>query len=213
MEKKRKLFESYLFDTFFNTFNGPLSIALSYLNYREVVHRFGLTSKTCNSYAKFSLHNRNLSLTPKEFTNLFKTNRIIYFILNRIFDPSAYDNYAIRWASRYGHVEVVKLLLMDKRVDPSTHGNYAIRIASDQGYVEVVKLLLQDKRVDPSTHGNYAIRTASSNGYVEVVKLLLMDKRVDPSARDNYAIRMASIYGHVGIVKLLLQDERVDPLW
>ena len=62
-------------------------------------------------------------------------------------DPSAQDNRAIRWASYNGHIEVVKLLLTDKRVDPSADDNIAIRWASENGHTEVVKLLLTDKRV------------------------------------------------------------------
>ena len=38
-------------------------------------------------------------------------------------DPSADDNYTIRWASNNGHDKVVSLLLADTRVDPSTRDN------------------------------------------------------------------------------------------
>jgi hypothetical protein len=34
-------------------------------------------------------------------------------------DPSANDNYAIRFAAKNGHKEVVKILLADERIDPS----------------------------------------------------------------------------------------------
>ena len=99
-------------------------------------------------------------------------------LLKKGFNPSLDDNYAIKWASEYGHIEIVKLLLADKRVDPSDNNNLAIRWASYKGHLEVVKLLLADKRVDPSAENNYAIRWASNNDLLEVVKLLLTDKRV-----------------------------------
>ncbi len=124
-------------------------------------------------------------------------------------DPSIDNNFAIEYASKNGHLEIVKLLLQDERVDPSDHNNYAIECASKNGHTEVVKLLLQDERVDPSDHRNDAIRYASENGHTEVVKLLLQDKRVDPSANYNYAIRVALEYGYIETVKLLLQDEKV----
>ena len=73
-------------------------------------------------------------------------------------DPSANSNYAIRWASANGHIDVVRLLLSDKRVDPSADNNIAIRCASEHGHTEVVKLLLSDRRVDPSDDNNVAIR-------------------------------------------------------
>ena len=115
------------------------------------------------------------------------------------------NNLAIRWASAKGHVEVVKILLSDKRVDPTADDNYAFQWASEYGQVEVVKILLSDKRVDPTAGNNLAIRVASANGHVEVVKILLSDKRVVPSADDNAAIRWASANGHVEVVKILYQ--------
>ncbi len=44
-------------------------------------------------------------------------------------DPSAYDNYAVKYASERGHRDVVQLLLTDSRVNPSSGDNYAIRQA------------------------------------------------------------------------------------
>jgi hypothetical protein len=62
-------------------------------------------------------------------------------------DPSTSNNYAIRWASYNGHIEVVNRLLEDSRVDPSAENNEAIREASLNGYIEVVNRLLEDPRV------------------------------------------------------------------
>ncbi len=137
--------------------------------------------------------------------------------------PSRDNNYAIRLASENGHLDVVKLLLEDKRretkvspayayaVDPSDRGNGAIQRASENGHLDVVKLLLADKRVDPADRNNYAIMLASWNNHPEVVKLLLADKRVDPSADNNEAILKASENGHLEVVKVLLANKQVDP--
>src|SRR3989304_2972515 len=46
-------------------------------------------------------------------------------------DPSAVNNWTIRFASENGHDKVVELLLADPRVDPSADNNFAIRIASE----------------------------------------------------------------------------------
>ena len=37
-----------------------------------------------------------------------------------------FNDTAIRNAAKYGHLEVVKLLLQDNRVDPSANDNYGI---------------------------------------------------------------------------------------
>jgi ankyrin repeat protein len=131
--------------------------------------------------------------------------------LNKGWDPSKDDNDVIQFAARYGHIEIVKILLADKRADPSAYNNYAILFASEYGHIEVVKQLLNDKRVDPSENNNYAIRLAARNGHTEIVKMLLADKRVDPSDHNNYVIKLAAQNGHIEIVKILLADNRVDP--
>lgn len=46
-------------------------------------------------------------------------------------DPSDYDNHAIRFASRNGHIEVVRLLLSDDRDNPSVNNKAGIRLASE----------------------------------------------------------------------------------
>jgi len=126
-------------------------------------------------------------------------------------DPSANSQCAIRDASEYGHVDVVRILLRDARVDPSADDQYAIGFASRNGHVEVVERLLRDARVDPGADRQWAIRHASETGHVAVVDRLLRDSRVDPSANDHDAIRWASRQGHVKVVERLLRDPRVDP--
>ena len=57
-------------------------------------------------------------------------------------DPAANENEAIRWASRYGHTETVRLLLADPRVDPTTCNNQTTYTENRHGHTEVVRLLL-----------------------------------------------------------------------
>jgi ankyrin repeat protein len=70
-------------------------------------------------------------------------------------DPSKDNNFAILLASGNGNLEIVKLLLKDKRVNPAARNNLAIQCASYNGYLEVVKLLLSDKRVRDSLDKKY----------------------------------------------------------
>ena len=119
--------------------------------------------------------------TLKERFNLAVRNGVVWLLQECIdagYDPSAYENWAIRLAADHGHPEVVKVLLADPRVDPSAGDNYAIRLASENGHLDVVKALLADKRVDPSAGDNHAISWALNSNYLEVVKELSKDKRV-----------------------------------
>ncbi len=62
-------------------------------------------------------------------------------------DPSLDNSFTIQIASKYGHFEVVKLLLADGRSDPSLNDNKAIRLAYENCYPKIVKLLLEDGRI------------------------------------------------------------------
>jgi hypothetical protein len=55
-------------------------------------------------------------------------------------DPKANDSYALRWASKYGHTEVVKILIPVS--DPKTFNSAALRLASRNGHYDIVKLLI-----------------------------------------------------------------------
>jgi Ankyrin repeats (3 copies) len=62
-------------------------------------------------------------------------------------DPSVDDQYAIKWASRLGYIEIVGLLLKDSRVDPSAEDQYAIKWAYKREHKKIMEMLLQDSRV------------------------------------------------------------------
>src|SRR3990172_6985980 len=79
---------------------------------------------------------------------LSKNVDVVSVLIKAGYDPTINNNYSIRLAVRYGHTEIVRLLLQDLRVDPAVDNNYAIRIASSEGHTEIVRLLLQDPRVD-----------------------------------------------------------------
>jgi ankyrin repeat protein len=57
------------------------------------------------------------------------------------------NNWAIWAASELNHIEIVKLLLKDKRVDPSENENKALIWAQRNKNKNMIKLLLKDQRV------------------------------------------------------------------
>jgi ankyrin repeat protein len=97
-------------------------------------------------------------------------------------------------ASRYGHVDVVRVLLGDPRVDPSAQSNDALRQACRWGHAAVVHLLLlHTPRVNvnqvpqppppPVSFINELLRVALRRGHVDVVRELLMQ----PGVRGQYS--------------------------
>ena len=141
-----------------------------------------------NPFSKQKIDNILKEKTNQEAFNFICRYGLIYFydeyINKKEVDPSVLKNYAIIWASKNGHFDIVNRLLDDPRVDPSDKYNHAIRLASENGHFDIVNRLLGDTRVDPSDNNNESIFLASKYGHLDIVNRLLEDNRVNPS--DNY---------------------------
>ncbi|KAJ2991613.1 hypothetical protein HDV02_003663, partial [Globomyces sp. JEL0801] len=81
----------------------------------------------------------------------------------RVIDPSAGRNYAIKFASESGYTEMVKLLLQDEQGDPSADKCFAIRRASINGHTKIVKLLKSVKRSVYLSFGKHWVRVKKCN--------------------------------------------------
>jgi ankyrin repeat protein len=118
-------------------------------------------------------------------------------------NPADESNAAIRRAASSGHLEVVHLLLSDRRVNPTDIKNEALRhagiflIFKNTAVLGFLELGFFSRR--------FVTHYLAGNGHTDVVSLLLEDKRVDPTAKKNKAFRFACGYGHVDTAKFLLQ--------
>ena len=124
----------------------------------------------------------------------------IEFLIKEGANVHAINDYALRWAVRNGHYEVVKLLL-EYGADVHANNDYALRWAAEHGHYEVVKLLLEYK-ADVHASNDYALRWVVRNGHYEVVKLLL-EYGANVHANNDYALRWAAERGHSHVVELL----------
>ena len=142
-------------------------------------------------------------------------------------DVSELYNEALRWASYFGKIEIVKFLA-NKGADIKNNGlavclalrsghmeilkylidnggtlnNEYILYASENGHIEVVKYLIS-KGIDFRIENDKALRWASCYGHFEIVKYLV-NLGLDVTAEDNGAIRLASTFGHLEIIKYLI---------
>jgi hypothetical protein len=120
---------------------------------------------------------------------------------------------ALHAASRYGHAEVVYLLLQrNADVNIRSTKDYKrtpLHFASANGRAKVVSLLLEhgaDINAQSTTHST-PLKFASGNGHLEVVRLLLAHG-ADVHIRDidgDSPFQMATQSGHVAIGQLLLE--------
>ncbi|KAJ3233676.1 hypothetical protein HDU81_002061 [Chytriomyces hyalinus] len=152
-------------------------------------------------------------------TIIGNTSDMLEFLLKQTlvipeFGANADLTHLIETATQFGHVELVRQLLVDGRPDPSINDGAPLREAASAGNMALVALLLQDPRVHPNPSSQLikpAIFEATRNGHEHVVKLLLADPRTDPSLT-NWSTLIRAVHDRrIGIVNILLADSRVDP--
>ena len=76
----------------------------------------------------------------------FGAPRLVALAMSHGADPSAFDDYAIRAAAEFGHVQVVKMLVGDDRVDALAQGKDAFKWADRKGHTRVLRVLLLNAR-------------------------------------------------------------------
>lgn len=98
--------------------------------------------------------------------------QIVRFLLaDQRVDPSADNDYAIRYASRNGYTGVVRLLLSNEKVDPSVNSNEAMLLASENEHLEIVQILLSEPRVDSSIPVISFLKRSKFQSIVEILRL------------------------------------------
>ncbi|KAJ3333831.1 hypothetical protein HDU76_002937 [Blyttiomyces sp. JEL0837] len=108
---------------------------------------------------------------------------------------------------KYGHYEIVKLLLGVQGVDATACNNEAIRCASRCGQSEIVEKLLKVQGVDTSADNYQAIFGALANGHEMVLGCGANTgggQGVDPCAKNNVALRAACRGEHLDVVQYLV---------
>lgn len=135
---------------------------------------------------------------------------------------------ALQVAAKYGHVELVKILVDDFKADINTkdiHGCTPMKIAVDNGQVDVAKILEKKKPKD----FEYAKRilneeiiddifeAADTNNIAKVVELLDSKKvKINVSDKSKYnrsLLNAAAANGDLELVKLLVEKYDADMNW
>ncbi|KAI8840261.1 ankyrin repeat-containing domain protein [Chytridium lagenaria] len=155
--------------------------------------------------------------------------KVVTLLLNAGADPIAAEWDAVTGASRYGHKDIVHLLLQTylERKTSSTPPldlnmlGLPIKLAAREGYTSIVSLFLDfiDSQCQCSSSPelctspidclNMSLGLASERGHTTTVQLLLTPSpsnlhRPSPTSGNNYALHHSSLFGHLPIVRILL---------
>ena len=112
------------------------------------------------------------------------------------------EGYALRFASQYGHYDIVKWLL-EQGLDIHAENEAALNSACHYGYLEIVKLLVTSG-ADIHICQDFALRSAADGGHFDVVKYLV-ENGANVQAADNLALTVACKRNHFEMVKYLIQ--------
>lgn len=86
---------------------------------------------------------------------------------------------------KYGHGNILDIMLKHNKVKLSMHSNWGLIIACQMGHTDIVERLLMDGRINPSYENNLAMIKAKQNGYINIVNILIRDPRVNPHTQWN----------------------------
>jgi hypothetical protein len=109
-------------------------------NFRETVTMFEKKPTAYSAPDEIALENQKVLDARLLLASVEGDSENMIAALKAGADVHADNDWALRWASNYGHTEVVKLLL-DAGADVHAQDNGALRSASVRGHTEVVKIL------------------------------------------------------------------------
>lgn len=91
---------------------------------------------------KYALIREDLQKVFYDACHLGDVELLELLLASELVDIHGADDYALRFSSELGHIEIVKLLL-EVGADVHAQRDYALRKSCEYGHIEVVKVLLE----------------------------------------------------------------------
>ena len=168
-----------------------------------------------------NLDNLNMDERIKLFSNTLETTlvnasqkgykKVVIYALEHGADIHYDDDDALTGAVRYGHTDIVKILIANGAKIKSGYQNFTITanspttlgVAAKYGHNDIVEILL-GAGAEISAKHDQALRMAVHAGQVDTVKLLIA-KGANVQAKNNEALKWTSKYGPREMTKLLIE--------
>jgi hypothetical protein len=119
------------------------------------------------------------------------------------FDIHVDEEYALRWSSHKGRIDIVKFLV-ENGADIHAKDDFALQWASNNGHIEVVKFLV-GKRANIHANQDHALTVSCLYGYIDIVKFLV-ENGADIHAKSNSPLTWSCQRGHINVVKFLVEN-------
>ena len=131
-------------------------------------------------------------------SNDLKSSKILVEHLANLHSDARYP---LRWAARFGYLEVVKYLL-ERGANLHAENDWALRKSAENGHLEVVECLLEQ---GANLHANddIALRYAAEKGYIKVVRHLL-EQGANPRSITDRELQKILGDGNRNLINLLL---------
>lgn len=147
----------------------------------------------------------------------------------------------IYWACRYGHLQMVQLLIDRYESSPkyaSDRGTTLLHVACTMGYLDIARYLANEHHLDPNARnreGATMLYSACYNGHLHIMKFLIGEMRCDAKtacvaapddsgsgansdsdgeallAEEESLLYTACSRGHLDIVMYLVHEQAFDP--
>jgi hypothetical protein len=178
--------------------------ASDWLNFRLTCKKFLRLSKRFQDPSV--KQNRALCwLSKRGYTNAVKE-----LLDDHRVDLAAQDHKPAKNAARYGHVEILRMILSHPKNVLIPEGNYILLcgLCSSSDDWELVQAMLEEKNYKYKQR-QQLLTIASSNGKYEIARGILKNRYWNPKHFD-LAIGMARAGGHENVVRVLVNDRRYD---
>ncbi len=132
-----------------------------------------------------------------------RLDHVIISLMGHGADIHTRDDTALFWASKKGHLDIVRYLVEFKPDGANIHAldDLALIWASQYGQIDIVRYLISaGANIHASSDG--ALRYSSINGHLDIVKYLV-GLGANIHAENDYALRWASKRDHLEVVKYL----------
>jgi hypothetical protein len=145
----------------------------------------------------------------KKIINSGDVEKLLSLIEDPLLNLSICDDIALRIASQNQSIDIIKILLKDKRVNPSIGINMPIKKAISFNNEEMLKLLLNHNKNIINKSNIELFEFALQKKSFSCLKILIEDGRIDPSKDYNFLIQDLFDEEQHELVELLWKDNRI----